>query len=170
MLTLSQLPALNACLNFTCAVFLITGFYFVKRGRVSAHRACMAAAFVVSCLFLTSYLYYHAHAGSTRFTAQGWIRPVYFLILITHTVLATAIVPLILTTLWRAWRGQFDRHRRLARWTWPLWMYVSLTGVVIYLLLYQVYPAQAVPTAKAGAGEIYFTSYDGQIYTSQEKK
>jgi uncharacterized membrane protein YozB (DUF420 family) len=98
----------------------------------------MIAAFVCSCLFLTSYLTYHYHVGSVPFTGQGWIRPVYFTILITHIILAAAIVPLALITLYRAWRGQFDRHKRIARWTWPLWMYVSVTGVVIYVMLYQM--------------------------------
>ena len=98
----------------------------------------MTAAFITSCLFLTSYLVYHYHAGSVPFTKQGWIRPVYFTILITHIVLAAAIVPLALLTLYRAWREQFDRHRRIARWTWPIWMYVSVTGVTIYWMLYQI--------------------------------
>ncbi len=98
----------------------------------------MIAAFVTSCLFLTSYLIYHYYAGSVPFTKQGWIRPVYFTILITHIVLAAAIVPLALLTLYRAWREQFDRHRRIARWTWPIWMYVSFTGVTIYWMLYRL--------------------------------
>ena len=98
----------------------------------------MTSAFVTSCLFLTSYLIYHYYVGSVPFTKQGWIRPVYFTIMITHIVLAAAIVPLALITLYRAWREQFDRHRRIARWTWPIWMYVSVTGVAIYWMLYQL--------------------------------
>ena len=136
------LPHLNACLNASSGLLLASGYYFIRRGRVTAHLRCMIAAIVVSLVFLASYLVYHFNHGSTRFQGQGLIRPVYFTILLTHTVLAVVIVPLILLTLRRAWRGQFDRHSRVARWTLPLWAYVSVTGVVVYLLLYQLYPSR----------------------------
>ncbi len=139
MLALSDLPALNASLNATTTVLLLTGYAMIRRRRVSLHRACMIAATVTATLFLACYLYYHAHVGSTRFPARGWIRPVYFAILISHTVLAAAVVPLALTTLIRGLRGQFPKHRQIARWTLPIWLYVSVTGVVIYLLLYRLY-------------------------------
>jgi uncharacterized membrane protein YozB (DUF420 family) len=138
----SVLPHLNACLNATSAVLLFTGFYFIRRGRVTAHLRCMTAALVVSVAFLVSYVVYHAHHGTTRFAGQGLIRPVYFTILTTHTFLAVVIVPLVAVTLRRAWRGDFMRHRRIARITFPLWAYVSVTGVVVYLLLYQLYPSR----------------------------
>jgi uncharacterized membrane protein YozB (DUF420 family) len=134
----TDLPALNACLNSISTVLLGAGYYFIRRREIERHKMSMLAAFVCSCLFLTSYLIYHYHVGSIPFTGQGWIRPVYFTILITHIILAATIVPLALITLYRAWRGQFDRHKRIARWTWPLWMYVSVTGVVIYVMLYQL--------------------------------
>ena len=136
------LPHVNAGLNATSAVLLASGYYFIRRGRVNAHLRCMIAALVVSCVFLASYLTYHYNHGSTRFTGQGMIRPVYFAILLTHTVLAVVIVPLVILTVRRAWRGQFDRHSRVARWTLPLWAYVSVTGVLVYLLLYQLYPSR----------------------------
>jgi uncharacterized membrane protein YozB (DUF420 family) len=138
----SLLPHLNATLNATSAVLLFTGLYFIRRGRVTAHLRCMTAALVVSLVFLVSYLVYHAEHGTTRFAGQGFVRPVYFTILLTHTVLAAVIVPLIIITLRRAWRGDFTRHRRIARWTFPLWAYVSVTGVVVYLMLYQLYPSR----------------------------
>jgi uncharacterized membrane protein YozB (DUF420 family) len=134
----TDLPALNACLNSISTILLGAGYYFIRRREIERHKMSMIAAFVCSCLFLTSYLIYHYHVGSIPFTGQGWIRPVYFAILITHIILAATIVPLALITLYRAWRGQFDRHKRIARWTWPLWMYVSVTGVVIYVMLYQL--------------------------------
>ena len=135
----SALPALNASLNGASALLLATGRAFIRQGKMAAHRACMVAAVGTSSVFLASYLYYHAHVGSVRFRGQGWVRPVYFTILTTHTVLAAAIVPLVMVTLARAVRGRFDRHRALARWTYPLWMYVSVTGVVIYLMLYHFF-------------------------------
>jgi uncharacterized membrane protein YozB (DUF420 family) len=138
----SLLPHLNACLNATSGVLLFTGFYFIRRGRVTAHLRCMISAVVVSTIFLISYLVYHAQHGATRFVGQGLIRPVYFTILITHTILAAVIVPLIIVTLIRARRGDFARHRRIARWTFPLWAYVSVTGVIVYLLLYHLYPSR----------------------------
>jgi uncharacterized membrane protein YozB (DUF420 family) len=131
-----HLPTLNAFLNGTSFVLLGTGWWFIRRRNVAAHKACMLAAFASSTLFLASYLYYHAQAGSVRFPGVGWIRPVYFVILLTHTVLAAAIVPMALTTLFRAWQGRFDLHKKLGRWTLPMWMYVSVTGIVIYLMLY----------------------------------
>jgi uncharacterized membrane protein YozB (DUF420 family) len=136
--TVADLPALNATLNATAAVLLTTGWILIRRGRIAQHRAVMIAAFVTSVLFLISYLTYHAQVGSVRFTKQGPIRAVYFTILLTHTVLAAAIVPLVLITLTRGLRARYDRHRKIARWTLPLWLYVSVTGVVVYLMLYQM--------------------------------
>ena len=134
----SGLPAVNAGLNSISTLLLGAGYYFIRNGQREKHRTMMLAAFASSCLFLTSYLVYHYHAGSVPFRGQGWIRPVYFTILITHIILAAAIVPLALITLTRALRERYDRHRRIARWTFPIWMYVSITGVVIYLMLYQM--------------------------------
>ena len=136
MISTAQLPALNAALNSLSAVFLIAGYLFIRAKNRDSHRACMLAAFFCSTLFLISYLVYHFQVGSVGFKGQGWIRPVYFTILITHTILATAVVPLALITLVRALRERFDAHRRIARWTLPIWLYVSVTGVVIYLMLY----------------------------------
>jgi uncharacterized membrane protein YozB (DUF420 family) len=130
-------PVINASLNGASAVLLYVGHGFIKRGKMVAHRALMIAALVTSSLFLGSYLYYHAHVGSVKFQGQGWSRPVYFGILISHTVLAALIVPLVIVTLTRALRGNFERHRAIARWTYPIWMYVSVTGVVIYFMLYR---------------------------------
>ena len=138
MLTFADLPVLNATLNATSAVLLTIGWILIRRGRWRQHRAFMIAAFSTSVLFLISYLTYHAHAGSKHFTGQGTIRIVYFTILLTHTVLAATIVPLVLITLSRGLSARFDRHRAIARWTLPLWMYVSVTGVVVYLMLYQL--------------------------------
>jgi len=137
VIDLQALPALNATLNATSAVLLAVGYGCIKAQRIAAHRAVMSTAFVVSTLFLISYLTYHAQVGSVRFPGQGWIRPVYFTILTTHTVLAVVIVPLALRTLYLAARARFDAHRAIARVTLPLWMYVSVTGVVIYWLLYR---------------------------------
>jgi len=135
------LPHLNAILNSTSALLLLSGYSFIRRGNVRAHRNCQIAAVITSSLFLISYLTYHYYHGSTRFTGQGMVRPLYFVILLTHTILAVVIVPLILITIYRAARADFDRHRRIARWTLPLWLYVSVTGVVVYLMLYQIYPS-----------------------------
>lgn len=134
--TVSSLPALNASLNAAASVLLLIGYLLIRRKKVAAHRAAMAAALSVSTLFLASYLYYHYHVGSVRFTGVGWIRPVYFTILISHVVLAVTILPLALVTVTRALRADFARHRRIARITLPLWFYVSVTGVVIYWMLY----------------------------------
>ena len=137
-MSLQDLPGVNAALNATTALLLATGYLLIRRGRRRAHRAVMIGAFAVSVLFLASYLYYHAHAGVTRFPGVGWIRPVYFAILLSHTVLAAAIVPLVLVTLARGLRADFPRHARLARWTLPVWLYVSVTGVVVYVMLYRL--------------------------------
>lgn len=135
-LDVSALPAFNATLNGVSAVLLVAGYACIRRRRVAAHMACMLAAFAVSTLFLISYVVYHYHAGSRPFTGQGWIRPVYFALLVTHVVLAAAIVPMALTTIWGAATARFDRHVRIARWTLPVWLYVSVTGVVIFWMLY----------------------------------
>jgi uncharacterized membrane protein YozB (DUF420 family) len=137
-MSISDLPALNASLNATSAILLTTGYVFIRRGHVRRHRAMMIAAFAVSTLFLISYTVYHAHAGSKPFPGHGGIRVVYFAILITHVVLAAAIVPLALVTLVRGLRARFDAHVRLARWTLPIWIYVSITGVIVYLMLYRM--------------------------------
>ncbi len=134
----SALPAVNAFLNGTSAVLLTVGFVFIRRKNVPAHRACMLSAFGVSAIFLVSYLVYHAQAGSVPFQGRGWVRPVYFALLLSHIVLAAVIVPLALTTIHRAWTGRFDHHRRIARWTLPIWLYVSVTGVLVYLMLYHL--------------------------------
>ena len=136
-LDVSALPKLNAMLNGGSAILLATGYVFIRRRHVVAHLSCMVGAFVLSTVFLISYVAYHFHAGSRPFAGQGWIRPVYFSLLVTHVVLAAAIVPLALTTIWRALAGRFDRHVWIARWTLPLWLYVSVTGVVIYWMLYR---------------------------------
>lgn len=136
--TLAILPTVNAVLNATAAILLVVGYMFVKRGRIAQHRACMISAFVVSTLFLVSYLTYHAHVGSKRFPGTGTIRTVYLSILLTHTVLAALVPFLAIITLWRALTSRFDRHVRIARWTLPIWIYVSITGVIVYLMLYQL--------------------------------
>ena len=137
-MSLSDLPALNASLNATSAVLLMTGYVFIRKGHVRRHRAAMIAACIVSTLFLTSYVIYHANVGSRPFTGAGPIRAVYFTILITHVVLAAAVPPLALITLWRGLRARFDKHVAIARWTFPIWMYVSVTGVIVYLMLYRL--------------------------------
>ena len=139
MIEISDLPALNATLNGISAIFLTAGYLFIRRGRQAAHKRCMLAALVASTAFLTSYVIYHANTGSKPFAGQGGIRIAYFSILITHVVLAATILPLALTTAARGLRAQYTRHVKVARWTLPIWLYVSVTGVVIYLLLYQVY-------------------------------
>src|SRR5579859_488056 len=139
----SIFPALNATLNGASAVLITTGRVLVGRKRIALHRACMIAAFATSSVFLISYLFYHAHVGSVRFPGQGWVRAVYFAILISHTVLAAAVVPLVLLSLNYGLRARFDRHRRISRWTFPIWLYVSITGVVVYIILYRIYGAHA---------------------------
>ncbi len=147
----ADLPPVNALLNGLSAVFLSAGYYFIRRKNQSAHRRCMLLAFAASVLFLVCYLTYHTylayylHRGPTIFRDPAWFRPVYLLILLTHTMLAVVIVPLALMSLWRGLKQSFESHRRISRWTWPLWMYVSVTGVLIYVLLYQVFPQKSVP-------------------------
>jgi len=137
----AMFPAIDASLNGTSAVLLLVGRGFIRRGQMAAHRAVMIAALASSSIFLVCYLYYHWHVGSVHFQGQGWSRPVYFSILISHTILAAVIVPMIIITLSRALRERFDRHRAIARWTYPLWMYVSVTGVIVYLMLYHLFAA-----------------------------
>ena len=136
MISILDLPTLNATLNATSAVLLAFGYFFIRRKKVDLHKACMVSAFVTSTLFLVSYLIYHYHAGSKSFPGEGWIRPLYFTILISHIILATVTLPLAIVTLARALRGRFEKHRRIARWALPLLLYVSITGVVVYLMLY----------------------------------
>jgi putative membrane protein len=143
--TVTDLPAVNATLNATCTILLVIGWMLIKRGRIRQHRAVMIAAVCTSALFLVSYLTYHAQVGSVRFTKTGAIRTVYFTILLTHTILAAAIVPMVLVTLSRGLSAKYDRHRAIARWTLPIWLYVSITGVVIYFLLYRVYAQEVLP-------------------------
>jgi uncharacterized membrane protein YozB (DUF420 family) len=134
-------PVINASLNGACTILLLVGRWFISQRRIAAHRLTMIAAVITSTLFLISYLYYHAHVGSVRFQGTGSSRPVYFTILISHVVLAAAIVPLVIITLTRALRERFDRHRAIARWTFPLWLYVSVTGVLVYFMLYHWFAA-----------------------------
>ena len=134
----SDLPSLNAVLNSTSAILLITGLFLIRNRKITLHRICMVSAFLTSTLFLISYLYYHYHHGSTRFQGTGILRTIYLSILGTHTVLAVVILPLIMLTFARALRNDLTGHRRIARWTLPLWLYVSVTGVVVYLMLYQL--------------------------------
>ena len=136
----SDLPALYALLNATTAALLLAGWGFVRKERKRAHIACMTAALVTSAAFLVSYLAYHAQVGSVRFTAQGWMRPLYFAILLSHTILAAINVPLVICTVAAAARGRYKRHRAWARWTLPVWLYVSVTGVLVYLFLYRWWP------------------------------
>ncbi len=135
----SALPTVNAFLNGTSAVLLTVGYVFIRLKKVTAHKSCMVTAFVVSSLFLISYLIHHYRVGSVLFGGTGFIRPVYFTLLISHIVLAACIVPLVLITIYRAWTEQFEKHMRIARWTLPLWLYVSVTGVIVYWMLYHLY-------------------------------
>lgn len=137
----SMFPKINATLNGTSAVLLVTGRVLIARGKVAAHRLVMLAAFVASSLFLVSYLYYHwpGHGGIVYFRGTGWTRLLYFTILTSHTILAIVIVPMVLITLTRGLREQFDRHRAIARWTFPIWLYVSLTGVIVYFMLFRIF-------------------------------
>ncbi len=132
------LPTLNACLNAGSALFLLAGRWMIHLGRREAHRFCMIGAMTVSGLFLISYLSYHAIHGTTRFMADGWIRPVYFTVLGTHTLFAMIVLPMAIITLLRGLKGRYDRHKSIARWTFPVWLYVSVTGVIVYLLLYHL--------------------------------
>lgn len=142
MFSIDSLPALNSLLNATSAILVLTGYRFIKIGKREAHRACMIGACCVSALFLISYLTYHYYHGSERFQGQGWSRPVYFAILISHTILAAGVVPLVITTLLRGLRGRYVEHKKIAKWTFPIWLYVSTTGVIIYFMLYQIFRAQ----------------------------
>ena len=136
-MTVHDLPAVNAALNATAAVLLTIAFVLIRKGRIDAHRRTMIAAFATSSLFLICYITYHAQVGSVRFTRQGFVRPLYFAILITHVTLAAAVLPLAIITLSRGLKARYDRHRAIARWTLPIWLYVSVTGVLVYILLYQ---------------------------------
>lgn len=140
---LSIFPALNATLNGVSAVLLTTGRLMIRSRKIALHRACMIAALATSSLFLASYLYYHAHVGSVHFPGQGGARLAYFALLISHTVLAISVVPLALMSLTAGLRGRFERHRRIARWAFPIWLYVSITGVIVYVVLYRVFGAHA---------------------------
>ena len=138
----SILPHFNAFLNASSFVLLTSGYFFIRRRNIKAHRNCQIAALSASVLFLISYVVYHSHHGVTRFAGQGIARPVYFTILTTHTFLAVVIVPFVIVTVRRAKRADFLRHRAIARWTLPLWLYVSITGVIVYFMLYHLYPAR----------------------------
>ncbi len=140
-MTIQDLPLINACLNALATVFLTFGFVFIKKGNKTAHRNCMVSAFATSTVFLACYLTYHINTEvMTRFVEPAWFRPIYLVMLFTHVVLAVVILPLIFMTLSRALKERFEQHKKIAKWTWPLWMYVSITGVLIYLLLYQIFP------------------------------
>jgi putative membrane protein len=145
-MSIYTLPAVNASLNALSAILLTAGFIFIRQKKIAAHRFCMISAFCVSAVFLACYVTYHTylavvlHRGPTRFLDPVWFRPIYLTILISHTILAIVIVPLIFITLSRALRERFDKHKKIARWTWPIWMYVCVTGVIVYLLLYQIFP------------------------------
>lgn len=144
MIGFHDLPALNAALNAVAATLLVIGHASIRYGRVSRHRACMTGALVASALFLVSYVVYHSEVGSVRFTEAGWPRLLYFLVLATHVPLAATVVPLALLTLRRALRGEFERHVRIARWTYPIWLYVSVTGVMVYFMLYHLWPSTEI--------------------------
>ncbi|MGQ0761386.1 MAG: DUF420 domain-containing protein [Acidobacteriota bacterium] len=139
---ISALPHFNAALNFTSFVLLVSGYFFIRHKNIIAHRNCQIAALSVSVLFLISYLTYHFQHGATKFQGQGIARPIYFTILTTHTILAAVIVPFVIVTFRRAKRGDFLRHKAIARWTLPMWLYVSVTGVLVYLMLYHLYPSR----------------------------
>jgi len=136
LFSISYLPSINAGLNSASALLLVYGYFHIRSGRIVAHQLCMLSAFATSSLFLISYLIYHYYVGSVAFEGQGWIRLFYFSILISHAALAAAIVPLVLLTLAQALKGRFQRHKRIARWALPLWLYVSVTGVIVYGMLY----------------------------------
>ena len=138
-MTIADLPAVNASLNGISAILLATGLVFIRRGQMKHHRFCMIAALLVSTLFLACYLTYHANYGSTPYPGTGWMRRLYFFVLVPHVILAMTVVPLALVTVFRALRTDFARHRKIARITFPIWMYVSVTGVIVYWMLYHVY-------------------------------
>lgn len=155
------LAPLNSILNAAAAVLLLAGYYSIRRKQVRLHRAFMLSAFAVSVSFFISYSIYHYHVGDVRFQGHGFVRSIYFTILLSHVFLAAAIVPLVLVTLWRAVNGTFRRHRRIARWTWPIWIYVSITGVVVYLMCYQLYTPGYTPShvsRLSGSAEAYATT------------
>jgi putative membrane protein len=138
MIRIENLPSVNAGFNALTTVLLLAGYTMIRRNNVAAHRFCMVAALTSSTFFLIGYLTYHSYAGTTRFTGEGLLRSVYFAILVSHTILAAAIIPLVLVTVFRALKGRFDRHKAIARWTLPIWLYVSVTGVVVYFMLYRL--------------------------------
>ena len=145
-MTLHDLPAVNATLNGLSTIFILCGWYFIRRDFKREHIACMTLALFASTLFLVCYLLYHFHAGSVRFTAQGPVRFLYFTVLLSHTLLAVAVLPLVIMTVVPALRTRFDRHRRIGRWTMPVWLYVSVTGVLVYMMLYQWFPPANLPS------------------------
>jgi uncharacterized membrane protein YozB (DUF420 family) len=141
-MSLNFFPTLNAILNATSGILLLTGYVFIRRKNIKAHRACMVAALITSTLFLTCYLIYHYTAGETKFIGPDWARTLYFWILFPHIILAVVMLPFIFVTVIRAFRGQFDRHKKVARWTFPVWLYVSVTGVIVYFMLYHWFPSR----------------------------
>ena len=149
-MTIQDLPIINACLNALATVFLMLGYLFIRQGNKTAHKKCMISAFLTSAVFLTCYLIYHFNTEVvTRFVNPSWFRPIYLVILITHVILAVVIFPLIFMTFSRALKARYELHKKIAKWTWPLWMYVSITGVLIYLLLYQIFPQpKSIPKAQ----------------------
>jgi uncharacterized membrane protein YozB (DUF420 family) len=145
IIPLASLPAVNATLNAVCTFFLLIGFAFIRNGKIRWHRAAMLCAFFCSITFLGFYVYFHLHAGLIRFGGQGWIRPVYFTLLVSHTILAITTLPLVIITLAYALSERFSSHRRIAHWTYPIWLYVSITGVIVYWLLYVAYTPIGAP-------------------------
>ena len=141
-MSLRMLPTLNAILNATSGILIIIGYVMIRRGKVNAHRACMVGAVTASIIFLISYLIYHFNVGATKFAGTGWSRPFYFTVLISHTILAVVLAPVVVVTLRRALKGDFKRHLRIARWTFPMWVYVSVTGVIVYFMLYHWFPSR----------------------------
>jgi uncharacterized membrane protein YozB (DUF420 family) len=137
-----MLPTLNAILNATSGILIIIGYVMIRRGKINAHRACMIGAVTTSIIFLISYLIYHFNVGATKFAGTGWSRPFYFTVLISHTILAVVLAPVVVVTLRRALKGDFKRHRKIARWTFPMWIYVSITGVLVYFMLYHWFPSR----------------------------
>ncbi len=138
---IEDLPAVNATLNLLSTVLLVCGYIFIRRDQTSAHKKCMLAAFGTSAVFLGCYLYYHFSVEVvTRFAEPGWFKPIYLTLLASHVVLAIVMLPLIFLAIWHAWKGHFDKHKKYAKWAWPIWVYVSATGVMVYLILYQVFP------------------------------
>lgn len=141
-MSLRMLPTLNAILNATSGILIIIGYVMIRRGKVNAHRACMIGAVTASIIFLISYLIYHFNVGATKFAGTGWSRPFYFTVLISHTILAVVLAPVVVVTLRRALKGDFKRHLKIARWTFPMWVYVSITGVIVYFMLYHWFPSR----------------------------